>query len=65
MGLPIVCLLFRGPRATPALLEFLEDTKVGRMPCQTPQEGGSEDDEESLGDLELWPEDVEAEAPEQ
>ena len=35
------------------------------MPCQKILEGGSEDDEESLGDLELWPEDVEAEAPEQ
>ena len=32
------------------------------MPCQTLLEGGSEDDEESLGVLELWLEDAETEA---
>ena len=32
------------------------------MPYQTLLEGGSKDDEESLGVLELWPEDAEAEA---
>ena len=44
------------------LLGFLEDTKVGRMSCQKILEGGSEDDKESLGVLELWPEDAEAKA---
>ena len=29
---PSVRLLFQDERATPALLEFLEDTRVGRMP---------------------------------
>ena len=29
---PSVRLLFGDERATPALLEFLEDTRVGRMP---------------------------------
>ena len=32
------------------------------MPCQNILEGGSEDGEENLGVLELWPEDAEAEA---
>ena len=29
---PSVRRLFRDPRATPAVLEFLRDTRVGRMP---------------------------------
>ena len=54
---PFGCLLFRDARATPALLEFLEDAKMGRMPGQIllggglVEEGeiGSEESEEEDG----------------
>ena len=42
---PSVRLLFKDPRATPALLEFLKDTKVGRMPSLRLLDAGSEEDE--------------------
>ena len=37
--------LFNDPRAIPAVLEFLEDTKVGRMPSQVLLGGGIEMDD--------------------
>ena len=41
-------------RATPALLEFLSDTRVGWMPSQVVlRGGGAEDDDEGL-EIELW-----------
>ena len=55
---PTVRALFGKPRATPALLEFLDDTRVGRMPSQVQLKGGGERSEE---DLEV----VELEAPEE
>ena len=45
-----VRLFSRDARATPALLEFLEDTRVGRMPGRVLLAGGSDLDEE----VELW-----------
>ena len=50
--------LFGNPRATPALLEFLDNTRVGRMPSQVELRGGGDRGEE---DLEV----VELEAPEE
>ena len=52
---PIVRALFGDPRATPALLEFLADTRVCRMPSQVQVQprGGGESDEEGLGVTEL------------
>ena len=55
---PTVRALFGNPRATPALLEFLDNTRVGRMPSQIQLRGGGERNEE---DLEV----VELEAPEE
>ena len=51
----IVRALIGDPRATPALLEFLADTRVGRMPSQVQVQprGGGERDEEGLGVAEL------------
>ena len=37
---PSVRLLFHDTRATPTLLEFLEDTRVGRVPGQVLLAGG-------------------------
>lgn len=48
-----VRLLFRDERAIPALLEFLDDTRVGRVPSLALL--GMERDEEELGEIELWP----------
>ena len=52
---PIFRALFGDQRATPALLEFLADTRVGRMPSQVQVQprGGGERDEEWLGVAEL------------
>ena len=55
---PTVSALFGNPQATPALLEFLDDTRVGRMHSQVHLKGGGERSEE---DLEV----VELEAPEE
>ena len=51
---PSVRLLFRDARATPALLEFLEDTRVGRMPGRILLAGGPDLDEEEMEGVELW-----------
>ena len=51
---PSVRLLFRDERATPALLEFLEDTMVGRMLGLAIL--GVAEEEEDLGEIDLWPE---------
>ena len=57
--------LFNGPRAMPAVLEFLEDTKVGRMPSQVLLGGGIEMEVEDLEDIELWAEDSRAQEVEE
>ena len=43
-----VRLLFRDVRAIPALLEFFEDTRVGRIPGQVLLAGGPDLDEEEM-----------------
>ena len=50
---PSVRTLFRGLRATPAVLEFLEETRVGRMTGRV-LAGGADVEEEGLEDIELW-----------
>lgn len=50
---PAVRLLFRDERATPAVLQFLQDTKVGRMATRSPRE--EEGEWEGLEEAELWP----------
>ena len=50
---PSVRLLFGDERATPALLEFLGDTRVGQMPGLALF--GAERVEERLDEVELWP----------
>ena len=54
---PSVRTLFKDPRAIPAVLEFLQDTKAGQMPSQILLRGGIEVEEEDLEDIELWAED--------
>lgn len=54
---PSARLLFR---AAPALLEFLEDTRVGRMPGQI-LAGGLVEGESDLEELEMRPQGVEEE----
>lgn len=51
---PSVRLLFHGERATPALLESLEDTRVGRMPGLALM--GVAEEKSELEEIELWPE---------
>ena len=55
---PTARALFGNPRATPALLEFLDDTRIGRVPSQVQLRGGGERSEEDM-------EAVELEAPEE
>ena len=50
---PSVRLLFRDERASPALLEFLEDTRVGRMPGLALM--GVLEEESELEEIVLWP----------
>ena len=50
-------LLFRDERATSAILKFLEDTKVGRIPGLALM-GVAEEEEESE-EIVLWPEEDE------
>ena len=57
-------LFFGDVRATPAVLEFLEDTRVGCMPSQILLVGGRLEDEDDLEALELWPQE-EAETSEE
>lgn len=49
---PSVRLLFGDVRATPALLKFLEDTRVGRSRAFLA--GGPDVDESDLEEIELW-----------
>ena len=57
--------LFRDTSATPILLEFLEDTRVGRMLSQILLAGGPGVDEGDLGEVVLWvPEEEGAESSE-
>ena len=51
---PSVQLSFRDARATPALLEFFEDTRMGRMLGRVLLLGGSDLDEEEMEEVELW-----------
>ena len=55
---PSVRRLFRDPRATPALLDFLRDTRVGRLPGLA-MYGVMEED--SGGEIELWAEEESSE----
>ena len=48
-----VRLFFRDERATPALLAFLVDTRVGRVPGLALM--GVAEDESELGEIDLWP----------
>ena len=58
---PSVRTLFNDPRAIPAVLEFLEDTKVGKMPSQVLLGGGVEMEKgEDFKDIELWAEESRA-----
>ena len=50
---PSARLLFRDERATPALLDFLEDTRVGRMPGLALM--GKVGEESDLEEIVLWP----------
>ena len=54
---PSVRLLFRDERATPAFLELLEDTKVGKMLGLALF--GVQEEESEVGELVLWSEDEE------
>ena len=47
--------LFRDARATPGLLDFLEDIRVGRMPGQILLAGGDVEEESDLEVIELGP----------
>ena len=51
---PSIRRLFNDTRATPAVLEFLQKTKVRKMPSQLLMEAGQDDDEE-VEEIELWP----------
>ena len=53
---PSVSLLSRDARATPAVLEFLEDTRVGKIPGLALF--GEQDEEPEL-EIELWSEEGE------
>ena len=59
MRAPSVHLLFRDARATPAILEFLEDTKVGRMPSRVLLAGGPDVKEGEMEEVVLWAPEVE------
>ena len=50
--MPSVRLLFRDPRATPAVLEFLEATRVGKMPGLALF--GVQEEESELGEIALF-----------
>ena len=50
---PSVCLLFQNARATPAPLEFLKGTRVGRMSGQILLAGGDVEGESGLEGIEL------------
>ena len=50
---PLSRLLFGGVRATPAVLELLEDTRVGRMPGRVFLAGGPDVDKNGLEEIVL------------
>lgn len=50
---PVVRRLFNDPRATPAVLEFLEDTRVGKMPGRILMAGCPGLEEKELEELSL------------
>ena len=52
-----VRLLFRDERATQAILDFLEKTRVGKMPGLDLL--GVEEEESDLEEIEMWAEEVE------
>lgn len=62
---PRVRMLFGDPRATPDLLEFLADTRVGRMPSQIQLRGGWVEDMDGLETIELEAPEEGAEASEE
>ena len=51
---PSVHFLFRDARATPAVLDFLEDTRVGKMPSRVLLAGGPDVEEEGMEEVALW-----------
>ena len=53
MRAPSVRRLFGDERAVPAILEFLKDTRVGKMPGRILMAGGPDLEEEELEDLSL------------
>ena len=56
---PSARLLFQNARATPAPLEFLKDTRVGRMSGQILLAGGDMEGESGLEEIELRPQEEE------
>ena len=62
-GAPSVRKLFRNEKNTKAILEFLRETKVGKMPSRVLLAGGPDLDEEELGgfSLQVLDEEVETE----
>ena len=63
-GHPSARLLFGDVRATPAVLEFIEDTRVGRMPGRVLMAGGPDVEEGELDEVELWGPEEEGEGTE-
>ena len=51
---PSVRGLFNDARATPAVPEFPEDTRVGRVPDLVLLVGGPDDEEDEMEEIELW-----------
>ena len=62
---PSVGLLFQDARATPALLEFFESTRVGRMPGRVLPAGGDVEGESDMAKVVLRPQEEETEASEE
>ena len=52
-GAPSIRKLFRDEKAVPAILEFLADTRVGKMPSQIQLAGGPEAYDEDLDTISL------------
>ena len=57
---PSVRMLLNDPHAIPAVLEFLEDIKVGQMPSEALLRGGMKIERTDLENIELWVEDSRA-----
>ena len=59
---PSIWQLFNDTRTTPAVLEILQKTKVGKMPRHFLLESGQDDEEDSEEEkIELWPPEEESE----